>query len=95
MNTVGTFPRVTGYRYELIGETLEYEFDEKSNLKLNTKDIPTFTENAPIAGQSIVHRLEELKHKRVSEIAFLLAQLILDKYFQFSDKGFSSDVVVS
>ncbi len=82
-----TFPRVTGYRYELIGETLEYEFDEKSHLKLNTKDIPTLTENAPIAGQSIVHRLEELKHKRVSEIAFLLAQLILEKYFQSSDKG--------
>ncbi|MCK5718051.1 MAG: hypothetical protein KAH77_11225, partial [Thiomargarita sp.] len=83
------FPNVLGYHYELIGETLEYEFDAHAHLKLNTKDIPTITENAPIAGESVVHGIDTLKRRRLNEVAFSLSQLILEQFFQKeeSDKG--------
>jgi type III restriction enzyme len=84
-----SFPQVIGYRHELIGECLNYQFDEGVQYILTSKDIPTLTENAPIAGESSLQSPEEIKKKRVSEIAFLLAQLILEKYFEQEggDKG--------
>ncbi|RKZ81281.1 MAG: restriction endonuclease subunit R [Candidatus Parabeggiatoa sp. nov. 1] len=84
-----TFPHVIGYRHELIGECLIYQFDEGVQYILTSKDISTITENAPIAGESSLQSPDEIKNKRVSEIAFLLAQLILEKYFEQEgcDKG--------
>ena len=77
-----TFPHVIGYRREIIGECLTYQFDEGVQYRLTSKDISTLTENAPIAGESSLQRPDEIKKKRLSEIAFLLAQLILEKYFE-------------
>jgi len=84
-----TFPHVIGYRHELIGEYLTYQFDEGVQYILTSKDISTLTENAPIAGESSLQSPDEIKKKRLSEIAFLLAQLILEKYFEQEggDKG--------
>jgi type III restriction enzyme len=76
-----SFPRLMGYRYDLPAERLETTFTEGSRLVLSTKDIPTKTENAPIIGKSSIHTLDDLKQKRVQEVAFLLAKLTLEKYF--------------
>jgi type III restriction enzyme len=77
-----TFPRVVGYRYELHGEKLSFNFNEDSVRVLSTKDIPTKTENAPIVGASVIHNLDELKQHREREVAFLLAREALQKYFR-------------
>ena len=77
-----TFPRLNGYRYELAGERLDANFSEDSRLILSPKDIPTRTENAPIVGERSIHTLDELKSRRKQEVAFLLAKLILEKYFR-------------
>ncbi len=81
-----TFPRVTGYRYDLQGERLTATFAEESRLTLSTADIPTKTENAPIVGESSIHTLDDLKRRRPNEVAFLLARLTLEKYFR-DDEG--------
>jgi type III restriction enzyme len=81
-----TFPRLLGYRYDLAGERLTATFTEESRLSLTTLDIPTKTENAPIVGESTIHKLDDLKRRRPNEVAFLLAKLTLEKYFR-DDNG--------
>lgn len=77
-----TFPRLLGYRYEIIGEKLTYQFTDACKYALSTADLPTTTENAPIVGQTSIHSLEELRSRRPQEVAFLLAKLVLEKYFR-------------
>jgi type III restriction enzyme len=77
-----TFPRLQGYRFELPTERLNARFTQDSRLALSTANIPTWTENRPIVGESSVHTLDDLKKKRDSEVAFLLAKLVLEKYWE-------------
>jgi len=81
-----TFPRVTGYRYDLPSERLTHHFTEDSKLALTTADIPTRTENAPIIGETVVHTLWGFKERREQEVVFLLAKLVLERYFK-DDSG--------
>lgn len=80
-----TFPRVAGYRYDIAGERLTVAFTEESKLALSTADIPTKVENAPIVGETSIHTLDDLKRRRESEVAFLLAKYTLEKYFRDDD----------
>src|SRR4051794_13282831 len=56
-----TFPRVTGYRYDLPPEKLEANFGDESRVILSTQDIPIRTENAPIVGKTAILTLDDLK----------------------------------
>jgi type III restriction enzyme len=76
-----TFPRLTGYRYEVAGEKLVIQFDEQAGMSLSTADVPTMTENAPIIGESVIHTLGELEERRLQEVDFLLAKLVYEQYF--------------
>lgn len=76
------FPRVTGYRYELPSEKLGWKFSESTRLTLSTADVPTIVENAPVIGETSIHCMEDLEARRESEVAFLLAKLVLEKYFR-------------
>jgi type III restriction enzyme len=76
-----TFPRVTGYRFDIATERLEVSFTDDAKLILSTADVPTIVENAPIVGESSVHTLDDLRRHREAEIAFLLAKLALERYF--------------
>jgi len=80
-----TFPRLAGYRYDVGGERLMATFTPASCLVLSTADIPTWTENAPIVGESSILTLDDLKRRRPNEVAFLLAKLTLEKYFRDDD----------
>ncbi|MDD5558240.1 BPTD_3080 family restriction endonuclease [Candidatus Methylomirabilis sp.] len=80
-----TFPRLLGYRYDVVGDRLTVTFTDESRLALSTADIPTKTENAPIVGESSIHTLDDLKRHRLNEVAFLLAKLTLEKYFRDDD----------
>jgi type III restriction enzyme len=80
-----TFPRLLGYRYDIAGERLTATFTEDSKFALSTADIPTTVENAPIVGESSIHTLDDLKRRRPSEVAFLLAKLTLEQYFRDDD----------
>lgn len=77
-----TFPRLVGYRYEIPARKLRAAFSDGSKLALSTADIPTKTENRPIVGEGSIHTLDDLKKRRESEVAFLLAKLTLEKYFR-------------
>jgi type III restriction enzyme len=77
-----TFPRVTGYRYELATQKLNYKFTPDSYIALSTRDIPTITTNRPIVGQTEIITLNDLKQRRDQEVVFLLAKLVLEKYFR-------------
>jgi len=77
-----TFPRLQGYRYDVKSRRLGHRFTDDSRLALSTADIPTRTENAPIVGEKSIHTLDDLKKRRMTEVAFLLAKLTLEKYFR-------------
>ena len=49
---------------------------------LTTADLPTKVENAPIVGETVIHELDDLKRRRPQEVVFLLAKLVLERYFQ-------------
>jgi len=82
-----TFPRLTGYRYELPAERLSAKFTEDSRMALSTADIPTKTENAPIVGETSIHTLDELKLRREQEVIFLLAKYVLERYLRDADNN--------
>ncbi|HEV3025626.1 MAG TPA: DEAD/DEAH box helicase family protein, partial [Pirellulales bacterium] len=82
-----TFPRIDGYRYELPAERLEASFDERSRLVLSTVNVPTRVENAPIVGETTIHSLDELKLRREQEVAFLIAKLVLERYFRDDEQN--------
>jgi type III restriction enzyme len=77
-----TFPRLTGYRYEVPEEKLNATFTDESRFILSTHDIPTKVQLDPIVGESSIHTLDDLKKRRVQEVAFLLAKLTLENHFQ-------------
>ena len=77
-----TFPRVTGYRYEMPAGKLTARFTKDSELVLSTRDVPSTTENRPIVGETSVHTLDDLRRRRLPEVDFLLAKLTLEKYFR-------------
>jgi len=77
-----TFPRLQGYRYDLPSEKLTAHFTDDSCLTLSTEQVPTWTENAPIVGESVIMDLDDLKKRRPQEVAFLLAKFTLEKYFR-------------
>jgi type III restriction enzyme len=76
-----TFPRLAGYRFDVTTEHLQAQFGEDSKLTISTADVPTITESAPVVGETSVHTLDDLKKRRISEVAFLLAKLTLESYF--------------
>jgi type III restriction enzyme len=47
--------------------------------------VPTTTEVAGIVGESEVHTLDDLKAQRPNTVAFELAKLVLDRYFEYPD----------
>ncbi len=77
-----TFPRVIGYRYEIAHEKLRAHFTADAVVELSTKDIPVNIENAPIVGEKSYQNLDDLKKHRPKEVEFLIAKLVLEKYFQ-------------
>jgi type III restriction enzyme len=82
-----TFPRVTGYRFELESQNLAWSFGPDSRIALSTANVPTKTENAPIVGEISIHTLDDLKSHREQEVAFLLAKLVLERYFRDDEGG--------
>jgi type III restriction enzyme len=81
-----SFPRVTGYRYDLPSKKLSARFTEDSQMTLSTADIPTKVQLDPIVGESSVHTLEGLKNRRDHEVAFYISKLVLEHYFK-DDEG--------
>jgi type III restriction enzyme len=80
-----TFPRVVGYKVDLPKETLEARFDKDARMQLTTHEIPSFTQVEPIVGEGEVHTLDDLEKRRENEVAFLIAKLLLEKYFTDKD----------
>ena len=78
-----TFPRLTGYRYDISRGKLTANFTDICQYVLSTADLATVTVNAPIVGQSSIHTFDQLKSHREQEVAFLLAKLTLEKYFRW------------
>lgn len=82
-----TFPRLSGYRYELPAERLTATFTDYSKLALSTESVPTKVESAPIVGESSIHTLDDLRLQRLQTVAFRLASLLLEKYFRDDEGG--------
>jgi type III restriction enzyme len=86
-----TFPRLLGYRFDLPEEDIGAVFNEESQMALSTQDVPTRVENAPIVGEISIHTLDDLKARRVAEVAFLLTKQVYENYFRESNTGEPQD----
>jgi type III restriction enzyme len=78
-----TFPRLDGYRWEVPDENLHADWTDESKMLLAAHHVPTTTEVAGIVGETEVHTLDDLKAQRPKTVAFELAKLVLDRYFQY------------
>lgn len=83
-----TFPRLSGYRYDLATEKLSANFTPDAHKAISTLDLPTRVENAPIIGETSISTLYDLKLRRVQEVDFYLSKLLLERYFQDAE-GYS------
>jgi len=81
-----TFPRVTGYRYDIGDKPLEANFTDDSKLALTTAYLPTKTQLDPIVGETSIHTLDDLRARRMNEVAFVIARRTLEIYFH-NDEG--------
>jgi type III restriction enzyme len=77
-----TFPIVTGYRWEVPERIHFSDFDEESEMSLDSRHVPTSTEVAGVVGEVEVHTLDDLKAQRPSRVAFELTKRLLDRYFR-------------
>jgi type III restriction enzyme len=80
-----TFPRLDGYRWEVPDENLHADWTDESKMLLAAHHVPTTTEVAGIVGETEVHTLDDLRAQRPKTVAFELAKLVLDRYFQYPD----------
>jgi type III restriction enzyme len=80
------WPRLLGYRFELPSERLTATFTVDSQLALTNADIPTKTNLEGVVGEVRVDTLDDLKTRRLNEVAFRLARLTLERYFR-DDEG--------
>lgn len=76
------FPRVLGYRYDLGDERITAHFGPHSRTVLSPEDVPTRVEVAPVIGPHEIHTLDDLKLIRPQQVQFLLAKLVLEKYYR-------------
>jgi len=81
-----SFPRLIGYRYDVQSEQLQASFGKEAEMALSTQELPTRTEMSSIIGEGAYHTLYGLKERRLQEIDFRLASLILEKFFR-DDEG--------
>ncbi len=79
------FPKLVGYRYEIPDSRLSASFTSASKLILSTKYIPTQVENAPIIGETAIHRLEDVLVHREQEVAFRLAKETIRRFLRDAD----------
>ncbi len=80
-----SFPHVAGYRYDLPTERLDARFGPSSVMTLPTDEVPSWVELDPIVGEKAVHNLDDLRGRRLQEVAFRIARGILD--VKFRDAG--------
>lgn len=81
------FPRVAGYQYQYPRERLVASFGLEQRVVLSTEDVATITELQPIVGRAVVHDLEDLKARRMQEVEFNLARLLLEKFYRGTATG--------
>jgi type III restriction enzyme len=81
-----TFPRLTGYRFDLPAETLTVRFTDQSRMAISTEQIPSKTQLDPIVGESSLHTLDFVKKAREQQISFVLARRTLERFFR-DDEG--------
>jgi type III restriction enzyme len=79
------FPHVVGYRYKFPEEKLIARFSDDLHMTLSPEQLPLNTKLEPIAGESVIHSLDELKAMRLQSVAFSLAQYLLEIKFPDSD----------
>ena len=74
-----------GYRYDVGEERLTVNFNDDSKLALTTADLPTKTQLDPIVGETSIHTLDDLRARRMNEVAFVIARRTLENYFHDDD----------
>ena len=79
-----TFPRVTGYRYEVQDGKLQAKFTDDSHMVVSPQDVPTMTESASVFGESTIHELD-LTDTRALSVAFKLSKTVLERHFRDGD----------
>jgi type III restriction enzyme len=77
-----SFPRVVGYRFEVVAPRLTASFGKEHVLVLSAQDLPLKVEVAGIVGQVETHTLDDLKTWRLQRVEFELARRLAQDRFR-------------
>ncbi|MBO0853842.1 MAG: DEAD/DEAH box helicase family protein [Nocardia sp.] len=76
------FPKLDGYRIEIPDAPLLFDTEELPRFVIGAGEVPTWTESAAIVGQSERITDRDPRSFRKQEIAFALAQRVLEQYLE-------------
>ncbi len=76
-----TYPRLKGYRVELVDEPLLPTFIPESQLVLNADQAPTWVQVQGMAGQSDDITADDLREARPQQVAYKLAEGLMQRLF--------------
>lgn len=79
------FPRLEGYRIELPDPQLAFNAAAAPKFIIGASEVPTWTRSEPVIGDGERADLGDLSAVRPQEIAYRLAQHLLERYFQEAD----------
>ncbi len=79
------FPHLIGYKWEIPDGPLTASFTAAHRLTLSVEDVATRTTVSAIFGGEHELTLADLQARRLQEVDFLLAKLVLEKYFRLEE----------
>jgi len=79
------FPHVVGYRLEVADAARFGDAADASPYVLSKRELPTTTTVSGVVGESKDQSLDSLRAKRPQEVAFRLAQRLLDRHLRSED----------
>jgi type III restriction enzyme len=81
-----TFPKLDGYRVELIDEPLIGDFNNPdARLHVSKTDVATWVQMDPFVGAGSEHSLEEATNTRSQQVAFEIADLLVKRFYAAHD----------
>jgi len=76
-----SYPRLIGYRIELIDEPLFPAFTSESNLVLNADQAPTWVQVQGLAGKADEITADDMREARPQQVAYKLAEGLMPRMF--------------
>jgi type III restriction enzyme len=82
-----SFPKLDGYRLELIDEPLLPDFSEESYLHVDRTKVATKTDMGGMVGAADEHQITEVLGARTQQVAYAIAKELVDSFYPALDEA--------